>query len=83
MKFREWYQNIPKWHAGKLILVWGVGILILVAMILSEREYAGPYGSPKYSDQIGLWLLFSLPVIIITWKWLGKREEQKPERNAG
>ena len=74
MQFRNWYQSIPKWHAGKLILVWGVDILILVAMILSEREYAGPSGNPKYSDQIGLWLLFSLPVVIITWKWLGKRE---------
>jgi len=74
---RNWYQNVPNWHVGKLIILWVVDIFVLVSMLLEERKTSIIGFQPgDYSGCIARWLFISIPVIIITWKWMGSKERK-------
>lgn len=74
----NWYQSIPNWHFGKLILIWVVDIFVLILMLLEERKSSIIIGEPgNYSESIGGWLFLSIPVILITWKWIGSKEKKE------
>lgn len=64
------YMAIRHWHPLKLVLIWVVALLVLV--ILWEAE------SPRHhAEAIFIWLILSIPVFIITWKWASARESKQ------
>lgn len=78
MKIKEWYSTIPNWHLGKICMLWIIDTVILVAILLSARESAFPNQVvANYSDPLSGWLIFSTPLIVITWKWLSHRDSRK------
>ena len=77
------------WHAGKILLLWAVDLMIL-GMVLW-----GTYHSPQEQSTIELmlhppltpyekcviWLVLSLPLVVLTWRWLTWRERQQGGEN--
>ena len=69
-------MNIPRWHYGKLILLWAWGAVLtvfalyLLQEISSERFVAGT---------LLILAVLAIPIAlsVITWKWLGGKE--RPE----
>jgi hypothetical protein len=80
--YRKWYSNIPNWHIGKLIILWLIDALILISSLLKERENSiTEYRPGDYSSSIGGWLILSIPVIVISWKWMGSKEKPEAKRD--
>ena len=67
---------VRHWHPLKIILVWGIDLLVLLALWEAE--------SPRdRAEAILIWLVLSIPVFIITWRWAGAREfNSKKSQNA-
>jgi hypothetical protein len=69
-------MRITRWHVGKLVILWTWGIvLILLALV-------GVYAVPSERLLLGSFLLLfalAIPVVlsIITWIWLGGREDKQ------
>lgn len=64
------------WHPLKIILIWGIDLLVLLALWEAE--------SPRHrAEAILIWLVLSIPVFVITWRWAGAREfNSKNAENA-
>lgn len=71
---------IRNWSPGKVLLIWGVEIVLLVILgSLAETRDDLP-------RLLFLWLILALPAIYITWKWFEGRERKPPgapPRKAG
>jgi hypothetical protein len=67
---------VRHWHPLKIILVWGIDLLVLLALWEAE--------SPRHrAEAILIWLVLSIPVFVITWRWAGARElNSKKSQNA-
>jgi len=62
---------IKKWHYGKIILLWGWGIgIIIVLLNLLESIENFLIGFPFIILLIGIPVMLS----IVTWKWLSGKE---------
>ena len=67
---------IRKWHVGKVILLWAWGAIfcgIIILTIIGTKEWSPGPG-------LGLMLILTLLTIlialsVITWKWLGGKEQ--------
>jgi hypothetical protein len=58
---------IRDWHYGKLILLWAIVVFCLYFLINSDAQ----------GITIFFWcLILSIPVVIVTWKWLSGREKK-------
>lgn len=61
---------IRHWHPAKLGIIWLIDLALLLILWL--------LASPNEEDQalaILVWLILSIPVFIITWKWASVREQ--------
>src|SRR5712692_11148715 len=79
------------WHVGKILLLWAVDLLIL-GMVLWWGSYRPGRTSfwggddtaasyiPPYRE-FGVWLVLSLPLVVLTWRWLTWRERQQGGEN--
>jgi len=59
---KRWVRG---WHPGKIILMWFLDLVLLFGIY------------PQSSDKFGVvivWLVLSIPVFVITWRWLSSRE---------
>ena len=57
------------WHPGKIALMWFIDLVLLFGMY--------PTGRVRSSDQtviVIFWLVLSIPVFVITWRWLSSQE---------
>jgi len=64
------------WHPGKIALMWFIDLVLLFGMY--------PTGRVRSSDQtviVIFWLVLSIPVFVITWRWLSSLEtKQTPDK---
>jgi Na+/melibiose symporter-like transporter len=68
---------IRHWHPLKLGIIWLIDFALLLILWL--------LASPKKEDQalaILVWLIVSIPVFIITWKWASVRERLDVEAST-
>ena len=68
---------IRRWHVGKVILLWAWGIflcLALIQVIIKTNSFV-----PGFL-LIGTILAILMTLSVITWKWLGGKEEVRPEQ---
>lgn len=69
---------IRHWHPIKLGIVW----LIDLALFLSLSLFISPDRSEGQALVIIIWLILSIPVFIVTWKWASGRElEEQLKKN--
>jgi hypothetical protein len=61
---------IRNWHPGKIALIWVIDLAILLALWSLVA-----YGEDK-ALMVFVWLILSIPVFVITWRWLSGREGQ-------
>ena len=62
---------IPKWHVGKIAILWGWGILlsiVLVQIISRTTNFVPGF------ILIAVPLAILITLSVITWKWFGGRE---------
>lgn len=67
-------MGIKRWHYGKLILLWGWGVLVValafqfLGMISSQRFVLGT---------VLILVIVGVPVAlsVVTWRWLSGKEE--------
>ena len=70
------------WHVGKILLLWAVDLLILGMVLWGSYRPEGenPFGSSTGAyiprKEFGIWLVLSLPLFVLTWRWLTWRERQ-------
>lgn len=75
------------WHVGKILLLWAVDLMIL-GMVLwgasrpvlhdslwDKTPYMTP--APFLATELGVWVVVSLPLVVLTWRWLTWRERQQ------
>jgi len=68
-------MNIQRWHWGKLAILWAWGGL-LVALLMTRFLSREPTADPTVSSISFLGSLIILAALtIVTWIWLGGREE--------
>lgn len=67
---------IPGWHPGKLILLWGAAVFVLLAFLLAVP--------PRERSEVMFWWgLASVPLLWVSWVWLSGREDrQRPITSA-
>jgi hypothetical protein len=61
---------IRHWHPLKLGIIWFVDLILFLALWF----LAAPYRGDDKVLVILVWLILSLPVFVITWKWASGRE---------
>lgn len=65
-------MEIKKWHWGKIVILWAWGIiitLVIVKILESINNYVLGF------LLIGLVFISPFVLSIITWKWLGGKED--------
>jgi hypothetical protein len=63
---------LRRWHWGKVVLLWGWGValcLALIQVIIRTASFVPGFAL------IGVLLFILLTLSIITWKWLGGKEQ--------
>ncbi len=63
---------IRKWHVGKLgiLWAWGIGVcFVLIQVIVKTKDFVPGFAL------IGLLLAILVGLSVITWKWLGGKEQ--------
>lgn len=76
------WRSSAQWHVGKFGLLWGIDLLAL-GIVLWGRYRPGYKHSFGYAHpyipflEAGVWLAVSLPLIILTWHWLGGQQQHK------
>ena len=76
------------WHVGKILLLWAVDLMIL-GMVLwglyrpARKSLWGDYDEAYIPyKEFGVWLVvLSLPLVVLTWRWLTWRERQQGSEN--
>ena len=73
-------MRIQRWHWGKIVILWGWGgvvVALLLTTFLSQRADADPAVS-------SLCFLGSILILgaltVVTWLWLGGKEEASTDR---
>ena len=69
---------IRDWHSGKILLLWGLELLIFFVVFGVTQERGGF----NFGAAVFFWLPFLIPAFVITWKWLSGKEthtEVKPK----
>jgi len=56
---------IRHWHPIKLGIIWFIDLALFLALWL----LASPYSREDKAFVIVIWLIFSIPVFVLTWKW--------------
>ncbi len=56
------------WPPGKITLLWAIDLVLLLGMYSGQARAAGK------AQAVLTWLIISIPVFVITWKWLTARE---------
>lgn len=63
---------IPKWHPGKLGILWAWGIVlsvVLVQIIIHTKSFVPGF------VLIAVLLAILITLSVITWRWFGGREQ--------
>ncbi len=72
--------GIRNWHPGKIFVLWVLdfSLLLMLWEPCPRRSVFGTFGGSRcsHTDEVLLWLLLSIPVIVITWRWASARERQ-------
>jgi len=63
---------IKDWHSGKIGLLWGIDLILLIGMYSGQPRAGGKGGA------VLAWLIISIPLFVITWKWLTSKEGGSP-----
>ena len=64
---------IRKWHVGKIVLLWAWGVvlsIVLIQIIIRTTNFVP--GFILIATMLAIWIALSM----ITWKWLGAKEEK-------
>lgn len=61
---------IRHWHPIKLGIVWFIDLAILLILWL----LVSPYRRDDQALVIFVWLVLSIPALVVTWKWASDRE---------
>jgi len=61
---------IRHWHPIKLSIIWFIDLALFLALWL----LASPYSGDEKALAIIIWLVLSIPLFILTWKWASARE---------
>jgi hypothetical protein len=64
---------IKDWHTGKIGLLWGIDLVLLLGM------YSGQPRAGGRGQAVLAWLIISIPVFVVTWKSLTAREGQNKD----
>ena len=65
----------PGWHPGKIALMWFLDLVLLFGMYPTRAR------SSQQTEAVVGWLVFSIPVFILTWRWLSSQEtKQTPDK---
>jgi len=84
---------IRHWHPAKLFILWVLDLALLLLLVLRKPCETTNVGRFVFTDCSGtiewviLWLILSLPVFIITWRWgtwrqqaIGSNYENQPHK---
>lgn len=83
-------MQIRKWHIGKIVLLWAWGIAstaFLLRLLERARQTAAeslPGQAPLESGTLLTIVIIAIPLglSVITWKWLGGKEEVVKEEQT-
>src|SRR5467141_2465351 len=62
-------MSVKEWHPGKIGLLWGVSLVVLVALLSA-------FVSWERAIALVIWFLLTAPILILTWQWFSGRERQ-------
>ncbi len=63
-------RRLAKWHPGKIGLLWVGGVLVLMSLWFWDSGCRGEAATS--------WAVLMLPVLILSWRWFGRRETAGP-----
>lgn len=75
------HESIRRWHWGKLLMVWAIGTIIVWALVEFFNQPVPKNLDPVVEKVIalgalGVVVIVSIAVVVITWKWLSAKEKQ-------
>lgn len=74
---------IRHWHPAKIAMFWVLDIALLVAIWEPCHTYFEmSFTQCFYRRNILIWLVLSLPLFILTWKWASSRESRQGAQPA-
>lgn len=77
------------WHPAKIGIIWILDLALLLLLWKPCRSGGGgglePYGGwpCSHTQEILLWLVFSIPAIVFTWIWASTRERPNSVQPTG
>jgi len=61
-------MSLRNWHPGKIGMLWGLSLVVLITLLFA-------FESLGKLIALSAWLLFTAPILIVTWLWLSAREQ--------
>lgn len=60
-------RGVQSWHPGKIALLWVIDLAVFFILWLLYQSY-------EKAEAVIVWLILSIPVFALTWRWLSRRE---------